>query len=369
MTFGGYIRKQRTLRGMGLREMGRQIGISSAYMSDIEKDKRAAPSKDVIEKIGHLLELNSEYLFDLAGINANRIPLDLPEIIMKRPVISNLIRTIDRHGLNKEEILDYANRIGKERIKAIIVAAGIGSRMGKMTHAKPKCMLQLGRKTLLQRQVEALKHNGIDDISVVVGYKREKINYKELKYYVNDDYNNNNILYSLFCAEKEMDGEVIISYSDILYEKEVVERLLRSSNDISIVVDVEWKNKYLSRSDRPIEEAENVIVNADNKIETIGKILTKKHDVHGEFIGMMKLTRRGADIFKRHFHRARELFSGKPFQRAKTFEKAYLTDLLQDMLDLGVDVHAVIIDRGWKEIDTVEDYKNAIKLFNNGGHL
>ena len=95
----------------------------------------------------------------------------------------------------------------------------------------------------------------------------------------------------------------------------------------------------------------------------IGKINTGKHDVHGEFIGMLKLSPRGSEIFKKHFHRAKDLYWKKPFQRAKTFQKAYITDILQDMADLGVPIHCVIIERGWKEIDTEEDYKNALKSF------
>jgi NDP-sugar pyrophosphorylase family protein len=78
---------------------------------------------------------------------------------------------------------------------------------------------------------------------------------------------------------------------------------------------------------------------------------------------MMKLTKRGTDFFKRNFHRSKELFWGKPFVRAATFEKAYLTDILQDLVLLGIDVHCVIIKRGWREIDTVEDYENALKQF------
>ena len=78
---------------------------------------------------------------------------------------------------------------------------------------------------------------------------------------------------------------------------------------------------------------------------------------------MMKLTKRGADIFKRHFHRVKQLFWGKPFVRTNTFENAYLTDMIQDMVDMGVDINCVIVERGWKEIDTVEDYEKALKEF------
>ena len=92
--------------------------------------------------------------------------------------------------------------------------------------------------------------------------------------------------------------------------------------------------------------------------------MTGKQEVHGEFIGMMKLTNRGAEIFKQNFYRAKKLYWDKPFQRAKIFRNAYLTDMMQELVDIGLKVHCVIIERGWKEIDTVEDYQKALKEFN-----
>lgn len=143
----------------------------------------------------------------------------------------------------------------------------------------------------------------------------------------------------------------------------MVKRLLQTEHDISIVVDIDWREYYVDRIEHPIEEAENVIFDANSNVVEIGKILTEKHDVYGEFIGLMKLSPKGAEVFKRHFHRAKSLYQGKPFQRAEVFEKAYLTDMIQEMVHLGVSVHCVIIERGWKEIDTVEDYEKALKAF------
>ena len=362
-SFGLYIKKLREIRGISLREMARLVQISPAYLSDIEKKKREAPSKDIIIKINGILESNLEYLFDLAGLNSKKIAPDLPEIIKKYPALSTLIRAVKNKNLSNNQILKIAKKLEGKRMKAIIIAAGMGSRMHHLTEELPKCMLKFGGKPLIERQIETLTSCDISDISVVKGYKEEKITFPGLKYYINDNYENNNILNSLFYAEEEMDDEIVISYSDILYEKEVVERLLESRKDISIVVDIEWRQYYEDRKDHPIVEAENVIFDAENKVVEIGKILTEKHDVHGEFIGMMKLTKRGTDIFKRNFHRAKDLFWEKPFVRAATFEKAYLTDMLQDLVLLGVDVHCVIIKRGWKEIDTVEDYEKALKDF------
>ncbi|MCK5579907.1 MAG: phosphocholine cytidylyltransferase family protein [Candidatus Omnitrophica bacterium] len=248
-------------------------------------------------------------------------------------------------------------------MKAIIIAAGKGSRLRHYTEDLPKCMLEFEGKSLLQRQIESLKANGIKNISVVKGYAADKIMYSNLNYYMNDDYENNNILNSLFYAEREMDGPLIVSYSDILYEKEVVSRLMDSEHDISIVVDVAWRDYYKDRKEHPVEEAENVILDANNRVVNIGKVLTGKHDVHGEFIGMVKFSQRGIEVFKRHFNRAKQIFWDKPFQKAQVFQKAYLTDMIQDMVDMGVPIHTTIIERGWREIDTVEDYEKALTVF------
>jgi choline kinase len=253
-------------------------------------------------------------------------------------------------------------------MKAIIIAAGMGSRLGDLTKDLPKCLLELNGKSLLQHQLDALRANGITDISIIKGYKQEKINLPGIKYYLNENYRNNNILNSLMCAEKEMDDDVIIAYSDILYDQQVVKRLMESNKPISIIVDIDWKGYYEGRTDHPIEQAENVILDSNNRVIEIGKIVTNKDDVHGEFIGMMKLSKRGCEVFKKNFNRAKQLFWGKPFQKAATFEKAYVTDMLQDLTDLGVNVHCVIIEKGWMEIDTVQDYERAELMIKNKKH-
>ena len=247
--------------------------------------------------------------------------------------------------------------------KAIIIAAGLGSRLKDYTKSHPKCLLKFGKKTLLQHQMDSYKDSGISEFSLIRGYKKECINFEGIKYFDNDDYENNNVLNSLFYAEEDISGNVVISYSDILFESSIVTRLMESNHDISIVVDIDWRGYYVNRNDHPIAEAENVIFDANNNVVKIGKIMTNKDDVHGEFIGMLKLSPRGAEIFKRHFNRSKELYWDKPFQRSKIFQKAYITDLLQEMADLGVPVHSVIIERGWKEIDTIEDFEKAIVEF------
>ena len=363
MTIGRYIKELRIIRNIGQRELARKIGVSASYLNDIENGKRKGPSKGVIKKISYCLEANLEYLYDLTGKGLKKIPFDISDIVKNYSGTVELLRMIKKYDLSNSRIRGLIQTIEGAKMRAIIIAAGKGVRLKHYTENLPKCMLKFGGKTLLQRQIEVLKANGVTDISIIKGYQKEKINYQGFKYYINDRYEHNNILNSLMYAEPGMNTNVIISYADILYEKTVVSRLLESRHDISIVVDIDWKGYYKGRKDHPIQEAENVIFDPNNRVVEIGKIMTRKHDVHGEFIGMMKLTKRGTDIFKRHFHRAKQLFWGKSFVRASVFEKAYLTDMIQDMVDMGVDIHCVIIERGWKEIDTVEDYEKALKEF------
>ena len=361
--FGNYIRNLRLKKQIGQRELARKIGVSASYLNDIEQNKRPSPRVEVLEALTDVLEADIPTINDLAGLSKNDLPPDILEFIRGSNELVSLLRLIKAYNLTDQEIMEFENFMNTSKAKAIIIAAGLGSRLKSYTENLPKCMLKFGDKTLLERQIEAYRNCGINNISVIRGYKKEKINYEDLRYYENPDFENNNILNSLFYAEEELNGNVIVAYSDILFEASVVRRLLESQADISIVVDIDWRGYYDGRKEHPIEEAENVIFNANNEVLKIGKILTEKDDVHGEFIGMLKFTPRGAEIFKKHFHRAKEIYWDKPYQRAAIFQKAYITDIIQDMADLGVPVHCVIIERGWKEIDTVEDYQNALKEF------
>ena len=363
-TFGSYIRKQRIKHEIGQRELAKHIGVAPSYLNDIEKNKRTAPRIELIKKLSLRLKANLDLLYDLAGKSKKTIAPDILDYMEKNPKISSLLRSIKSNNLSNNEIDELEKQINETETKALIIAAGLGSRLKNHTENLPKCMLDFSGKTLLQRQLASYKECGIKDISLIRGYKKEKINYKEIKYFENTDYKNNNILNSIFYAEKVINGNIIISYSDILFDPSVVQRTLDSDHDISVVVDIDWRGYYVGRKDHPISEAENVIFNSNNEVKKIGKINKDNEDVHGEFIGMIKLSNRGTEIFKQHFNRLKKIYWNKPFQRAKIFQKAYLTDFIQELVDIGIKVHCIIIESGWKEIDTVEDYKKALVGFN-----
>ena len=360
IAFGTYIRELRVKANIGQRELAKKIGIAPSYLNDIEKNKRSAPKPKIIKELSLILNTELDLLNDLAGNSKKTLPPDIIEYMKKNSKIVSLVRSIKNNNLKYDELEKIESSINKVKTKCLIVAAGLGSRLKSHTANSPKCMLDFGGKTLLQRQLDSYKKNGIEDISLIRGYKKNKINYKGIRYFENNNYKENNILNSIFYGEEVIKGDIIISYSDILFEPFVVKRAMESDHDISVVVDIDWRDYYIGRKDHPLSEAENVIFNSNNEVIKIGKIESGKEEVHGEFIGMIKMNNKGCEIFKQNFHRVKKLYWNKPFQRAKVFQKAYLSDMIQELVDIGVKVHCVIIERGWKEIDTVEDYKKAL---------
>jgi len=244
-------------------------------------------------------------------------------------------------------------------LRAIIIAAGRGSRLGELTDDLPKCLMTVGGKTLLKRQIDSFRANGIQDISVVRGYQAEKIDLTGLRYFLNDDFKRNNILHSLMYAREIMDEGFVATYSDILFKDSVLSSLSSCSSDLAVVVDLDWKEGYVGRTEHPVEEAEKVVLDDDGVVQTIGKDISSS-TISGEFIGMLKCTRAGAECFKEYFDRATEEYDLEaPFARAASFRNAYITDLLQYMVDDGVRVDSVLIKRGWQEIDVRDDLRRA----------
>ena len=245
-------------------------------------------------------------------------------------------------------------------MKAIIIAAGKGRRLLPFTEDMPKCMLQVRGKPLIEHQLDIFKTFGITDISIIKGYQKHKINYEAAKTYYNDNYDNNNILRSLFYAEKELNDDVIVSYSDIIFDKDIIGKAMHAPGDICIVVDRDWK-------EHDVEEAEKTIVRW-KKVKKIGKHLAPK-EANGEFIGIIKCTKKGAHLVRDIYHDIVRRYHNTPFQRARSLDQAYLTDMLQELIDRGNDVHAVSIRGGWIEIDTPEDLARARAAKNYGSIL
>lgn len=246
--------------------------------------------------------------------------------------------------------------------KVIIIAAGTGSRLKPLTDNSPKAMLNVGNTTIIENQIKIYKSLGIRDINIVVGYQKNKFKKIKANFFYNKNYNKNNILESLFCAKSKINGNCIISYSDIIFKKKIVKKLLNSKDEITLVTDIEWKKMYKGRILHPISEAEKAYVDKKKNLKKIGKIIELKKS-NSEFIGMLKLGPNGCQIFKRYYFIAKKNFYKKRFFSAKSFTKAYITDFISFLLKNKIIIKCVKIKGGWMEIDTIEDYLNAQNFF------
>lgn len=254
--------------------------------------------------------------------------------------------------------------------KAIVVAAGRGRRLQPYTDEMPKTLVPIEGKPILGWQIDAYRAHGIDDVVCVRGYLGDVLERRAgevggLRFVDNHEWEHNNILESLFCAAGELEGPVLVSYSDIIFTPEVVGALMDTAGDICLVIDREFARIYEGRTEHPLEEAEVADLDAAGRVARVGKRALPPAEAYGEFIGLMKLSATGARWLREAWTELERAYAGDrehPFQRAATFRNAYLTDLLQHLIEAGRPVTPVPIDGQWREIDTVQDLRRACEL-------
>ncbi|WP_437659985.1 NTP transferase domain-containing protein [Sorangium sp. So ce1182] len=244
-------------------------------------------------------------------------------------------------------------------MKAVIIGAGRGSRLRHLTEELPKTLVPILGRPMLDSILDALAAGGFrrSDVVFVCGYKAEVIRaaYPDLTYVENRDWEQNNILLSLLCAREHLGGGFVSTYADIVYRPEIVADLVRSPHDITLACDTDWRRRYVNRSQHPETDAEKLRADAAGRVVEISRRIPSE-SATGEFIGVMKLSARGAAGFLSAFDAARAAFSERPeFREGRSFQRAYLIDLLQHMLESGADLHKVDTHGGYMEIDTLED--------------
>lgn len=254
-------------------------------------------------------------------------------------------------------------------MKAIVVAAGMGRRLRPITNDYPKCLSEVCDKPILDYIIDSLTFNNINDINMVVGYKRHKLEKYKYKKIVNNDYKNNNILVSLMHARSVMDDEIIISYSDIIYDNTVVSELKKSTHDVTVVVDINWLPRYEKRYDNPASASEKAVFTEDGKLIKIGKNIEELGGHVGEFIGLCKFSKSATKLLIEKFDEANKEYINKPFYEADTFKKSYLTDMINYLMDSGVSVNILPINQSWVEIDTLNDLKYAEDWVSNNYNI
>lgn len=255
----------------------------------------------------------------------------------------------------------------EEIMKTIILAAGQGTRLRPLTDDKPKCMVEVNGRSIIERQLDTMHLCGIkaDDITVIAGYcgdmLKERLKEKKINIIINKDFETTNMVCSLMCARSLMEAhdDILISYGDIIYNESVLKRILASEEDSSVIVDDGWYSYWSERCENPLDDAETLMFDESDYLTEIGQKTTDLKRVQSQYIGLMRFKGHGLKAVLMLAEKARQRsLEGKPLWRTdRTYQKMYMTDLLQGLIDEGNKLKAVHIQRGWFEIDDCEDLK------------
>lgn len=241
-------------------------------------------------------------------------------------------------------------------MKALILAAGRGSRMGDVTAKQPKCFTPLAGKRLIDWELTALKDGGVSEIGIVTGYCHEHLEKLQFATFHNARWSETNMVQSLRQASKWLEtDEVIVSYSDIVYNSQIIRALKNNQKELCITFDLEWRQLWQERFENPLEDAETFKYDADFKILEIGGKTKNYDDIQGQFMGLIKFT-------PSSWSKIQSILAEIP---QKDIDRLDTTKLLNLVLSRNCPLYGVPIRGRWCEVDSDVDrklYENKIKL-------
>ena len=242
-------------------------------------------------------------------------------------------------------------------MKAIILAAGRGNRMGALTDKQPKCRTLVLGRSLIEWQMEALSRAGITDIAVVRGYLSKTFDF-DVKYFDNRRWAESNMVVSLCSAAEWLRKAVcIVAYSDILYSSRVIMQLMNSPGEIVISYYQNWKDLWKSRFDDPLSDAETFSIDKKGLLLEIGGKTSNMDIIEGQYMGLLKITPRGWQQISNYLENIDEL----------TRDKMDVTTLLNIMIkQYSLKIQTVPSDDWWFEIDNANDLRICEAQAKNG---
>ena len=242
-------------------------------------------------------------------------------------------------------------------MRAVILAAGRGSRMNTLTEDQPKCLVELDHKPLIRRQIAALRGGGVSTIGIVRGYLGNTIDVEDVTYFENPRWRETNMVMSLVAAATWLKLDtVVISYADIFYGRDVVRDLAASSGDLVVAYDPGWRSLWARRFADPLSDAETFRTDARGNLIEIGRRTTRIDDIEGQYMGLLKFTPQA--------WRAVEAVLAA--LDAKTRDAMDMTTLLRALLDSGFPIKTVAIAGPWGEIDSSADLELYEKMIQEG---
>ncbi|MBI2502040.1 MAG: phosphocholine cytidylyltransferase family protein [Candidatus Latescibacteria bacterium] len=225
-------------------------------------------------------------------------------------------------------------------MKAIILAAGAGTRLSPLTDGCPKCLVKVGQRRLIDYQLQALRQAGVEDVVLVVGYEADQIRAHcgpHARYIENPDYLSTNSIYSLYLAAAELDTDILLFNCDILFHPLVLQRLLARPNAVAVDAQV-----------ARLAGEMNVACDGQQRVLAISKQLAPQHS-QAQSAQLVKFDRQGARAVGREVER----LVGE--QHREVFPTSAYGPLIARRELYAVEVG----DLPWGEIDSLEDYQRV----------
>lgn len=230
-------------------------------------------------------------------------------------------------------------------MKAIILAAGRGSRMKGLTEEKPKCLNELLNRSLLDWQLSALRAAGVSDIVVGRGYKKQMLQ-GDFQTFDNDQWSSTNMVKTLDCGRDHLrEDTCLVSYADIVYHPDHIKALVEASGDVVISYDQLWRPLWELRFSDPLADAETFVVDSAGIVLEIGQRATSLEQIQGQYMGLLKFTPRGW----------KQVEAVLNDMDQATLDGLDMTSLLQRLIKSGVKIHTAKIKGKWCEADSEND--------------
>ena len=242
-----------------------------------------------------------------------------------------------------------------DEVTAVILAAGRGSRLLSLTDDRPKGLVEVDGRALVEWQLDALRAGGVDSLAMVTGYRQQDFDRFAIRTLYNARWAETNMVASMQCALEALESTVIFSYSDILYDAAVVQKLLKSSADIAVAYDTQWLDIWKRRFEDPLSDAESFRITADGRILEIGQPANDVRDIEGQFMGLLKVSATAAGWI-------RELLA----EQGDNADSLDTTGLLSLMIDRGLRITGIPTAGNWMEVDDQHDLRVAQAMMRSG---
>jgi choline kinase len=239
--------------------------------------------------------------------------------------------------------------------RALILAAGRGSRLGELTETMPKSLLPIGDSNCFESQIRIYKSLDFSEITVVTGYSGDSfLKYKDIKKIHNSNWANSNILTSLLVghADDKFKSD-IVSYGDIIFEQSAVKKIMDSPHEITILYDVNFLSYWNSRTSDPIQDLEDFQISAEGRVLKIGTKPKLLNQIEGQYMGILKISVKG-------WHLISQFMDSEKIQIQNNLS---ITEFLNLFISKGRPVYGIPYGGKWSEIDTQDDLNLARKIF------